>query len=160
MSLLWDSSASRKAGQSPDSFVRNVSQFHFRYVAANSNPMRLRFTIRDLFWLVVVVAVIAAIAVRYIQLEHRFADETIRYGAAVARHEAGLSLTVELCAESFILYLAERDRWFHGGDALRHHLDRLQQLEQLAESKIDDPHASEKAANIRALRESFKKEAF
>jgi hypothetical protein len=131
--------------------------------------MRLRFTIRDLLLATAVMAVTVAAIVRYAQTERAFANATLRYEAAAAKNEAGLSTTMELCAESFILYAAERDRWFQGHEALTNHVNRLRELERRTESTANTALYSDefgavktqqKAADIRALRERFERGDF
>ena len=130
--------------------------------------MRLRYSTRGLLYFIAVMAIIAALVARYLQIERRFADQSLRYDAAVAKHEAGLSTTMELCGESFALYVAERDRWFHSSDALKSHLKRLHQMEQLQSQHARDAMFSDEfgavkaqqvADDIRVLRESLQKSA-
>ena len=87
--------------------------------------MKLRFTIRDLLWLIVVAAVIVTLVLRYVRTERAFADAKLHYDAVVAKHEVGLSSMMEPCGESIALYFAERERWFHSSDALKNHIKRL-----------------------------------
>ena len=57
---------------------------------------------------IVVLAAGLATLTRCLTIEQRYADAQSRYDAAVAKYEAGVGPMMKICAESFILYAAER----------------------------------------------------
>ena len=97
--------------------------------------IRVRFSIRELQVGIAVLAAGFATLARYSTIEQRFADARIRYDAAVAKYEAGLGQMMDVCAKSFLLYAAERQRWFRAAEARENQLDRLRYWEDLAKSK-------------------------
>jgi hypothetical protein len=122
--------------------------------------MRFRFTIRTLLGAVAVIAVIAALVARYLEMEHRFQFAQANYERAKATEEAGLASRIDVCVESFLLYFAERDRWFRSGAALQNHLDRLKLLEEQTDLQVEDDGRAASAAQIRALIDRSKKNDF
>jgi len=129
----------------------------------NVEMMRFRFTIREMLVGIVVLAAGLATLTRCLTIEQRYADAQSRYDAAVAKYEAGVGPMMKICAESFILYAAERQRWFRSGEARENQLDRLRYWEDLARSKMatglfaetGQIRAEQIADDIRSLREEF-----
>jgi hypothetical protein len=125
-----------------------------------------RFSLRTLLWGILVVSLMLGAVVQYGRIESRYAIAKRKYDAIEAKCEARLCGYMEVCAESFMLYAAESDRWFRGNQAFANQLNRLTELEQVAQYHADIAlfgddggleRARQKAEDIRRLRERFEK---
>lgn len=123
-----------------------------------SKLMRLRYSLRGLLFLCTFMALVIAAVVRWRLVADNIHKAQDRYAAAVAQHDSGLIMPIDLCAESFLLFAAERG---YARDALAQHLKRLKQIEDQARHAAEfglygDEVAREKdfqtVANIRDLR--------